>query len=437
MKTIVLREQYCNINPKLIDGTECSVSALKKPAYNKAIQKGESKAYCYNITRKESEPNIYLFETTYFVGVDWIVENELSIYVQPKKLDDKHSEMDYIKMLFDALKEPENYNHLDQLCEINFEKPTIAIKQNQDLLTPLLLIQYLSNLKKIVQKGLKKSYYPVTKNLNAKVKGKILINETIKKNHFNNKMLFNQCQYTEFGINSLENKILKKALAFSIAAMQNLKGIDTSQLNSLCQYIHPAFLNVDNEVNVEELKAIKINNLYKEYGQALKFAKYILKRYGYNISTANSTIVNTPPFWIDMSKLFELYVFSKLKERYTLHGEVTYHKIFDRLEPDFIIKTADGSCKMVVDAKYKPRYEHNKISIEDIRQVSGYARLTKVYEFLGIEKDKTIIDCLVIYSNQKANRMDFKNNNFNLKEEKGYMQFYKIGIQLPVQNNKT
>ncbi|MDD3877843.1 MAG: hypothetical protein PHT69_14575 [Bacteroidales bacterium] len=427
---IIISEQYGYRNPRSIENIESFATALKKQSYNKSIQRGDNRAYCYNILHTSDEINPYLFETSYFVGVDWVIENELPIYVYPK-LDKNDSEVNYIKMLFDILKEPENYNHLDQLCEIYFEKPSIVIEQKQDLLTPLLLIQYINILKKIVQKGLKKSYYPVTKNLNAKVKGKILINETIKKNHFNNKMLYSYCQYSEFGINSIENKVLKKALLFSIAAMQNIRGIDIAPLNGLVNYIQPAFINVENEVNVADLRSIKPNKLYKEYEQALKFAKHILKRYGYNISSANSAVINTPPFWIDMSKLFELYVFSKLKERFTNHKEVTYHKTFNFLEPDFIIKTNNSEIKMVVDAKYKPQYKDGKISVVDIRQISGYARLKKVYDFLNFEDDK-IIDCLVIYSNQNANRKDFKGDNFKLEDEKEYNRFFKIGIELPI-----
>jgi len=427
---IVLSEQYGYRNPKSIDDIERFAVALKNKPYSKSMQRGDKKANCYDIFYKEGASNAYLFETSYFVGVDWIVENVLPIYVKPK-LDKDSSEVNYVAMLFDVLKEPENYQHLDQLCEINFEKPSIAIEQKQDLLTPLLLIQYINVLKKIVQKGLKKSYYTITKNLNAQIKGKILINETIKKNHFINKMLYSYCQYSEFGINSTENKVLKKALAFSIAAMQNIKGIDISSLNGLVNYIQPAFINVDSEVNIEELKGIKPNKLYKEYEQALKFAKHILKRYGYNISTANSTIVKTPPFWIDMSKLFELYVYSKLKERFNLHKEVIYHKKFNYLEPDFVIKSKDGYTKMVVDAKYKPQYQNGNINIEDIRQISGYARLKKIHAFLDVENDN-VIDCLVVYSSQAASRIDFKGDNFALEEEKEYNKFYKMGIQLPL-----
>ena len=87
---------------------------------------------------------------------------------------------------------------------------------------------------------------------------------------------------------------------------------------------------------------------------------------------------------------------------------------------------------MVVDAKYKPRYIKVPIDKDDIRQVSGYARLTKVYEFLDVEKDK-VIDCLVIYSSQQADRKDFLGVDLKATKEEEYVQFYKIGIELPVQ----
>lgn len=426
---IELPEQYGYSNPKSVELTDCDLLALRNKSYTKTIQRSTNPAYCFKIICNGTDQNTYLFETSYFVGVDWIVENELPIYVKPK-LNESEKELNFVKMLFDVLKEPENYNHIEELCEISFEKPHININQKQDLLSPLLLIQFINILKSIAKKGLKKSYYSVTNNLNARIRGKVLINKTIRNNHFNNKTLFTYCQYTEFGINSIENRILKKAFEFAVAAIQNIKGFDPSAIMGMINYIRPAFQHVDSNIDIEELKYVRINKLYKEYGQALRFAKLILRRFGYNISKVNSVTVSTPPFWIDMSKLFELYVYSKLKERFPRHQEVTYHKVFNFLEPDYIINSIDGKYKMVVDAKYKPQYQDGKIKTEDIRQISGYARLEKVYKFLGIE-ERTVIDCLVIYSNQFSNRKDFKGDNFNYELEKEYHRFFKIGIELP------
>ncbi|NHQ72821.1 hypothetical protein HAP39_20365 [Elizabethkingia miricola] len=93
-----------------------------------------------------------------------------------------------------------------------------------------------------------------------------------------------------------------------------------------------------------------------------------------------------PPFWIDMSKLFELYVFKKLGERFPLDGEVKYHQKHNRQEPDFILNTKNG-IQAVVDAKYKPRYQTGNPSIDDARQLAGYTRLNSIYKELNIDSD--------------------------------------------------
>lgn len=424
---IIIKEQYGYKNPKSIEYDLSGYTSIVP--HKKLFKQKKSDGCCYEITKKDNGFNI---EASYFVGIDWFIENKLPIYIQPK-LNGDQSEVNYVRMLFDALQEPENFNHLDHLCEINFDKPTIKLDQTPDLLSPLLVIQYLQLLKRIVQKGLKKSYYPVVKNLNARVKGKILVNATIKNNHAKNKMLYTYCRYDEFGVNTIENKVLKKALLFSQKVIQDIKGVNPEQLQALYNYIQPAFYLVDDDVEIEELKTIKPNSLYKEYKQALKLAKFILKRYGYTISTVNPVEIETPPFWIDMSKLFELYVFAKLKELYPLKEEVEYHVKTNRQEIDFIINSKDKTCQMVVDAKYKPQYKNASISKEDVRQVSGYARMKSIYKELGLEdKHDEVIDCLIIYSDQKADRKDFVKDNFDYVPENNYVKFYKIGIELPI-----
>ena len=431
---IIVGEQYGYKKPKALDkDISKHHPILNKQPYSKEFKQKKNKSVCFQIDYNKITDD-YEFQTSYFVGVDWIVENELSIYIEPK-VNKNNIEVSYLEMLLEALKETENLNHLDHLCEIYFDKPTITIDQKQDLLSPLLVVQYLHLLKRIVQKGLKKTYYPVVKNLNAKVKGKILVNATIKNNHTKSKILYSYCKYEEFGLNSIENKVLKKALLFSQKAIQNFRSVDTSALNSLFNYIQPAFIQVDNEVQVEELKTIKPNPLYKEYEQALKLAKLILKRYSYTISEINPTKIQTPPFWIDMSKLFELHVFAKLKQRFPEKNEVIYHKNINYLELDFLINSKRENIFMVVDAKYKPQYTDRKINKEDIRQVAGYARLKEVYDILKVDYNKNI-DCLIIYPNLNEGNEDFVNINFTVNPLKKYVGFYKLDIKLPF-SNKT
>ncbi len=432
---IIVGEQYGYKKPRTLDkDISKHHPILNEQSYIKEFKQKKDKTICFQIDYNKTAKD-YEFQTSYFVGVDWIVENELSIYIEPK-VNKNNIEVSYLEMLLEALKETENLNHLDHLCEIYFDKPTITIDQKQDLLSPLLVVQYLHLLRRIVQKGLKKTYYPVVKNLNAKVKGKILVNATIKNNHTKSKMLYSYCKYDEFGLNSVENKVLKKALLFSQKAIQNFRSVDTSALNSLFNYIQPAFIQVDNEVQVEELKTIKPNPLYKEYEQALKLAKLILKRYSYTISEINPTKIQTPPFWIDMSKLFELYVFAKLKQRFPEKNEVIYHKNINYLELDFLINSKRENIFMVVDAKYKPQYADRKIHKEDLRQVAGYARLKEVYVILKVDYNKNI-DCLIIYPNLDGGNLNYLEVDLKANPLKKYVGMYKLDLNLPFSNKEV
>lgn len=371
----------------------------------------------------------YRFQTSYFVGVDWIEEGK-PIYVAPKQ-NNEELEINYLQMLMDALQEEANTKHLDELFEVDFNKPFISINQSQDLLTPLLIYQYLKLLKTIVRKGLRKSYYKVDRNLNARVKGKVLINQTIKQNLVKSKITNTVCRFEEFGINSIENKVLKKAFEFSKSVLSTINADFQKSSSSLCSYIEPAFQMVDAEVIIIELKHIKPNPLFPEYEHALKLAKIILRKYGYSISKTTENRIETPPFWIDMSKLFELYVYSKLKKTFSLPGEVIYHPTINGREPDFLIRSVDGELKMVVDAKYKPRYKDGSIDIDDLRQVSAYARLKGVYERLEIADFTKVIDCLIIYSDQHISSTELVRNNLKENPVSSYVHFYKIAISLP------
>lgn len=161
---------------------------------------------CVSITSQRK------IQTRYFIGVDWIGKNK-AIYVEPK-LNNGNVQTDYLKMLFSSLSHLELISYVSDLYEIKWNSDAIAIKQQQDLLTPLLIIQYLHIVKHIVRKGLKKSYYKVERNLFGHIKGKINVAQTIKNNAFKNKSLHTYCTYDEFGINGVENRLLKKALVF-------------------------------------------------------------------------------------------------------------------------------------------------------------------------------------------------------------------------------
>lgn len=388
---------------------------------------------CFSIIKKE---NNYHLNTGYCIGVDWI-DKKHAIYIEPKlnsrrkKEEVQLVEIDYLSMLFSSLQYIDTSKDLNDLFEIKWKSAEIEITQQKDLLTPLLIIQYLGLLKTIVRKGLKKSYYKVEHNLNSRIKGKVLVGQTIKQNTLKNKQLYIYCKFDEFGINGLENRLLKKALVFIKRYLPNLNVINSNIITvDLFNYITPAFEDVSDEIELNEIKHSKTNAFYKEYSEATRLAKLILKKFGYNITNVEKETISTPPFWIDMSKLFEYYVLGLLKNQFPNYNEVQFQFISKGHELDYLLNSSD--IKMIIDAKYKPKYKHIKsIDKEDFRQISGYSRLKKVYKELG-KNETEIIDCLVIYPDLEVKENDLSNLKSSKSRIEKYVGFYKLGVKLPI-----
>lgn len=387
------------------------------------------KAVCFEVNIHSGK-----IQTNYYIGVDWIIERKKAIYIEPKLNNNSTHQTDYLKMLFSALKHTEVAKHTDNLFEIKWDKTPIEIEQHQDLLTPLLVVQYLRLVKEIVRKGLKKSYYKVENNLYGKVKGKVLVSQTIKQNLVKNKPLHTYCSYDEFGFNGLENRLLKKALVFIQRYLPNIKNLQSEKyIDEIFNYINPAFEFVSEEVNLHDIKHTKTNAFYKEYEEAIQLAKLILKRFGYNVSNTQEKTIKTPPFWIDMSKLFELYVLGLLKDAYGTR--ILYGKNEAKLTyglPDYLI-TKEGE-KCIADAKYKSLYNKDgKYDIDNVRQLSGYARDKEVFNKLGMDENQ-IIDCILIYPFPLEKR-DLKEFKINLTESVDigtFIKLKKIGVPIPI-----
>jgi len=405
-----------------------NITSLSHVMERDILFKKNKERKCIEHLRKGEEK---FLQPLFFIGADWLVENELAIYVEPK-VDADNRQVDYLKILYSCLSRPDIAKYADDLYEIKVDQEYIEINQEQDLLTPLLILQFLQLLKEIVRKGLKKSYYSVERNLNGRIKGKIKIAQNIKKNLINNKKTSTFCQYDVFGYDSIENRVLKHTLKFIQRYLAQASTL-SQYTQPLINYCHPAFHSVGDDIDLYRLKNIKHNAFYKEYKEAIKLANLILKRFGYNTKNVKSQPTGktrVPPFWIDMSKLFEFYTLGLLKDKYgdklTSQAQGTYG------QPDFLL--TDGSNKLILDAKYKPRYQDNKYDINDVRQLSGYARDTKLLTKLGYvsqaEQDSAMVGCVLIYTDQKA-KMTLP-DDLTANEIDGFIRFYKVAVAMPV-----
>ena len=393
--------------------------------------------YPFEIKRTNDEE--VCLQAGYYIGALWLVKHHKFVYIEPKmnkkqiaegsSSQEEWAEIDYLKMLLSITGlDPKD---TQDLIKIYWDEPPITIEQQKDTLTPFLMVQFLLLLKRIVCKGLKKSYYTVEENLNSRIKGKIQLAKHLKQNVFKNKLTAHVCRYQEFGMDSLENRFLKKVLQFIISFKNMHPNYFAGNDKSICElitYCSPHFELISEEINIENLKKLTTNTFFREYEETIRIGKHILKRFSYNITETTQQKVTIPPFWIDMPKLFELYVYKKLQEQFGREA-VTYHLTADYTELDFLLNTSE--YKMVIDAKYKPIYEDSRV-IDDIRQVSGYARLTEVYKKLGLENSNELIDCLIIYPSLEENKeLNFK----KLDTIKSYAKIYKQSISIPLITN--
>ena len=356
--------------------------------------------------------------SSYFIGLDRLPQLGINVYIEPK-LNRDNIKLDYVKLLMEALTDSANFDHLEGLIETKFDEEWIEVESDQQLLlTPFLIAQYLSVVKDLVKRGLKKSYYTKKENLKNRLKGKVLVGEQIKNNLLKNRLTQTVCQYQEFGLDTELNQFLKYVLQrvqLFLSDLGESSGF-VKPLEELLRFCKGGFQQVS-DVSFPELKIKENNPFYKNYNVAISLGNQILKLQANNISRVPADgKVKHPRFWIDMSKLFELYVFKKLRERFPEEGEVQYHIKYNRQEPDFVLNTRSG-IKAIVDAKYKPRYKNGNPSMEDARQLSGYARLKSVYNVLDIYTDD-IIPCYLIYPKELI-----ADNSCQEEEEVNYPQY--------------
>ncbi|MBN9293267.1 MAG: restriction endonuclease [Flavobacteriia bacterium] len=435
-----------------------------------------SKVFPYQIVHNTTQ-NCYDLQADYYIGLDWLVKEKKYIQVEPKinrklleiykeslEKEEKEEEVDentdkvnqeavenaqkdsdnllqvnYLKMLLDVYTSRISPTDIGKLVEIYWDDKPIEIQQKEDQLTPFLVVQFLGLLKIIVRKGLKKSYYKVQENLTNRVKGKILVGQNTKQNTFKNRLTSTFCEYQVFGEDSLENQFLKKVYQFCLSYVQNNQGFfegTKNEVDATINFIRPAFEKVSNSIRENQLKNFKHNPFFKEYKEAIRIGNFILKQFSYNISsTSGKEKLETPPFWIDMPCLFELYVYQKLLEANSIERtKIQYQFKTYGNHLDILVK--DGINSIVIDAKYKLHYKKGHIH-QDIRQVSGYARLKKVRKDCGLnETDDTHIKCLIIYPVLENGLEDFSLENIRKQldenEIKAYHKVYKLGVSLPV-----
>lgn len=369
---------------------------------------------------------------SYYIGADWLT-SEKAIVITPKMPN-----IDYVRMYMSALRFAPSASYFSKFYGINYSGKKIESEKLNSILTPLLLIHFLLSVDKLLEKGLKRGYVTREENLQAKIKGKVMMSKQYSKNIANHRSDRIMCSYQEYSVDIPENRLIKKALIFAkrtitvLPALQNHKIYP--EISHMLQSSLVAFDDVSDNIDVGCVRTVQKNKLFGDYGTAIKLAKQLLKRYDYSISNIVGKRNLVPPFWIDMARLYEVYVYGLLQKAYP--GQIKfqvnghYHTAVDFLKTDE---------KLIMDTKYKPQYDSsNSGIIDDIREISGYARDEHILNELGIHEHDIVPNCLIIYPKMENCCIvsAFTEGKPLLPEStpiNGFRRFHKICVPVPAQ----
>lgn len=385
---------------------------------------------------------------SYFIGTCWLTPS-LSVAVLPKITN-----IDFIKVFLTALETESEADYFAKCYRIDFDKPAIKTPNNLNILSPLLVLHYLTLLEKLVKRGLKRGYIVKEENLKSKIKGKIIWANHLQQNVFQKREDRIFCRYQEYTIDIPENRLLKKALLFCEKMLDNYASIkkqdNYTEIKRRFNKLKQHFVNINDDIEVSQIQKISANKLFINYKSAIKVAKMILRRFDYSLQNTSKTEDSAPPFCIDMARLYELWVYSKLNKAYP--GQIVFQvKGHCRTAVDFIKK----DDHLIMDAKYKPHYDNsNRGIIDDIREISGYARDRKILKALDVnDSDNEEVKCLIIYpeptnfvvdsdmeqdevQGDSCNEASFQGDLLSQSSEiKLFRNFYKISVKLPTTKN--
>jgi len=366
-------------------------AALNPSAWRATFQKNELFKWDLPL-----QSNAWCYCAYYRIGAEW-VDHENALLVTPK---DGLDEIDWPGMFFRCFETEEGVETgFGQIYYVDADATPIRDRTLQNVITPMIVAHYVSAVQRIVGKGLKQGPVGREENL-RKVKGRIRFAHNLRKNLLVGRADRIYCRYEERSVDIVENQLLKAALNASsvlVRQMQSHGAAGTAVLSARLRRCLSGFDGVSDRGRCIEHVSAKRNKLYREYDVAIRLAQMILRMSDNVIDRDGGEVHAVPPFWIDMSLLYEHYVLGLLRNAYG--NRILYQASVATGYPDFLYK--DLESPLIIDTKYKPKYEGGWPCVDDVRQLSGYARDRSVLTKLGVcsveAQDSAVVPCLLVF----------------------------------------
>lgn len=263
---------------------------------------------------------------------------------------------------------------------------------------------YLSEIEKLIKKGLVKQYRRQQSNQNA-LKGKLVFSKNIQHNIVHKERFF--CEHQVYDKDHLIHQILYKGLLI-------LKGFINDSLKDKLNRILFEFEGIKN-INIQKshFKKIVINRKNSDYERALEIAKVIILNYSPNLNYGSENLLT---LLFDMNVLWEEYIFRILQKHKTENMSISFQnsdRFWEnkRVRPDIVIKTEQET--FVIDTKWKIIDSGNP-SDDDLKQMFVYN--------LHWKAEKS----LLLYPKTNQSDSDFGTFHYNNLEKKCKLGFIDI-----------
>ncbi|MGL5980681.1 MAG: 5-methylcytosine restriction system specificity protein McrC [Phocaeicola sp.] len=367
----------------------------------------------------------------YKIGAEWVDDKEAIIVTTKRKMES----IDFLQMFVTCFSSNLALDAFSKIYTIETDKPAIYAPVLKGVVSPLIIFHFLGVVSRI--KSLRKGYVHHSENL-KKIKGRIRILKNERLNILTKRFDRIFCNFDEYSIDIPENRLIKKALAFSQRLLNSIgnEHASKSKINLMLSKSMLIFEQVSDLVEIKEVGQIRSHKLFSEYSEAIRLAKIILNHYDYSIRNISKEEGKVTPFVLDMSLLYEHYVYGLLNEAY--NEKILYQFRGKTGIPDFLYSS--DSFKAILDAKYIPKYDIKSLDKDVIWQLSGYSRDLRILKGLGFidlteESPIPNVPCVIIYPKESDKCTNlFLNKALEevlISTENGLCQFYKIVISIP------
>lgn len=346
----------------------------------------------FSIFYKGKKPQI---KTKNYVGVIETYKG-LTLEILPKIFFD-YLEEDYIQNLLNTKKVfLKMLSKLKNSPFININSAHLKTSTSFPLME-VFIENYIVEIKKIINIGIKAQYIQVQENLNF-LKGKIVNPLNIKHNHSNKSKFY--CEFDEFSVNMVYNKLIKSTLL-------KLNKISKSHYNktNILQLLHHFdSIAESSDFNSDFKKLTPKNRLFSSYKLAMSWSEVFLMNKSFTNFSGNSK--NTAILF-PMERVFEDYIGYLMKTYANGHEIKTQDKSYYlvnrhknkqkfNIRPDIVATNEENQEQIIIDTKWKLIDESNEklnynISQSDMYQLYAYGKKYTLHNSFQYEPKLALI----------------------------------------------